>query len=216
VIPLLLEVAKWILIVISILLFLFLVLLRLVRHYFHFPTPSFALPLIDNRIRRALIQNPSSIADRMELEPGIVVLEIGPGTGTYSQAIAERVLPDGKVFAVDIQEHAIRRLKERVKKEGPTNIYPRVDNAYNMSFPDESIDRVLAMSALPEIPNPVLVLRECHRVLKPNGLLCLCELIIDPDYPRKSTEKKWAQQADFKLEKEFGNIVSYQLNFKKT
>jgi len=216
VIPLLLEAAKWILIVISILLFLFLVLLRLVRHYFHFPTPSFAVLLIDNRIRRALIQNPSSIADRMELEPGMVVLEIGPGTGTYSEAVAERVLPDGKVFAVDIQEQVIRRLKERVKKEGPTNIYPRVDNAYNMSFPDENIDRVLAMSALPEIPNPVLELRECNRVLKPNGLLCLCELIIDPDYPRKNTEKKWAQQADFKLEKEFGNIVSYQLNFKKT
>ena len=78
VIPLLLEAAKWIFTVISILLFLFLVLLRLVRHFFHFPTPSFALPLIDNRFRRALIQNPSSIADRMELEPGMVVLEIGP------------------------------------------------------------------------------------------------------------------------------------------
>jgi len=216
VIPLLLEAAKWILIVTSILLFLFLVLLRLVRHYFHFPTPSFAVPLIDNRIRRTLFQNPSFMADRMELEPGMVVLEIGPGTGTYSQVIAERVFPDGKVFAVDIQEQVIRRLKERVKKEGLTNIYPRVDNAYNMSFPDESIDRVLAMSALPEIPNPVLVLRECHRILKPNGLLCLCELIIDPDYPRKNTEKKWAQQADFKLEKEFGDILSYQLNFKKT
>jgi len=216
VIPLLLEAAKGILIVISILLFSFLVLLRLVRHYFHFPTPSFAVPLIDNRIRRALIQNPSSIADRMELEPGMVVLEIGPGTGTYSQAIAERVLPDGKVFAVDIQVQVIRRLEERVKKEGSTNIHPRVDNAYNMSFPDESIDRVLAMSALPEIPNPVLVLRECHRVLKANGLLCLCEIIIDPDYPRRNTEKKWAQEADFKLEKDFGNFVSYQLNFKKT
>ena len=72
------------------------------------------------------------------------------------------------------------------------------------------------MSALPEIPNLVLVLRECNRVLKANGLLCLCELIINPDYPRKNTEKKWAQEANFKLEKEFGNIVSYQLNFKKT
>ncbi|MHC3130039.1 MAG: class I SAM-dependent methyltransferase [Candidatus Bathyarchaeota archaeon] len=146
----------------------------------------------------------------------MIVVEIGPGTGTYTKAVAERIMPNGKVFAVDIQESVIRRLKEQIERNKIANIFPRIDDAHNFSFPDESVDRVLAIAALPEIPNPVQVLRECNRILRPNGLVSLCELIMDPDYPRRNTEKKWAQEAGFKLENEFGNFVSYQLNFKKT
>ena len=213
---LLFEAAKWVVLIIVIFMFWFFVLLRIVRHYFHFPIPSFATRLIDNLIRRRLIQRPDTMADRLELQPGMIVVEIGPGSGTYTKAVAERILPNGKVFAVDIQEQVIRRLKERVERDRIANIFPRIDNAHNFSFPDESVDRVLAIATLPEIPNPVLVLRECNRILKPNGLVSLCELIMDPDYPRRNTEKKWAQEAGFKLENEFGNFVSYQLNFKKT
>lgn len=213
---LLFEAAKWAVLVVVVFMFCFFVLVRLIRHYFHFPTPSFAVPLIDNPIRRRLIQSPDAVADRMELQSGMVVVEIGPGSGTYAKAVAERVLPHGKVFAVDIQERVIRRLRERVERDGIHNIFPMVDNAYDLSFPDESVDRVLAMAVLPEIPDPVSVLRECNQILRPNGLVCLCELIVDPDYPRKSTEKKWAKEAGFKLENEFSNLVSYQLNFRKT
>ena len=81
-------------------------------------------------------------------------------------------------------------LKKRVEREGLTNIYPRIDDAYNLPFEDESIDRVLAIATLPEIPEPVRVLRECHRILKPDGLVCLSELFPDPDYPRRNTEKQ--------------------------
>lgn len=213
---LLFEIAKWISVIFVIFLFLVVVVLRIIRHYIHFPIPSFATRLIDNPIRRRLVQRPDIISNRMQLEPGMIVVEIGPGTGTYTKAVAERIMPNGKVFAVDIQESVIRRLKEQIERNKIANIFPRIDDAHNFSFPDESVDRVLAIAALPEIPNPVQVLRECNRILRPNGLVSLCELIMDPDYPRRNTEKKWAQEAGFKLENEFGNFVSYQLNFKKT
>jgi len=213
---LLFEIAKWISLIFVIFLFSVVVVLRIIRHYIHFPIPSFATRLIDNPIRRRLIQRPDTISNRMQLEPGMIVVEIGPGTGTYTKAVAERIMPNGKVFAVDIQESVIRRLKEQIERNKIANIFPKIDDAHNFSFPDESVDRVLAIATLPEIPNPVQVLRECHRILRPNGLVSLCELIIDPDYPRRNTEKKWAQEAGFKLENEFGNFVSYQLNFKKT
>jgi len=213
---LLFEIAKWISLIFVIFLFSVVVVLRIIRHYIHFPIPSFATRLIDNPIRRRFVQRPDTISNRMQLEPGMIVVEIGPGTGTYTKAVAERIMPNGKVFAVDIQESVIRRLKEQIERNKIANIFPKIDDAHNFSFPDESVDRVLAIATLPEIPNPVQVLRECHRILRPNGLVSLCELIIDPDYPRRNTEKKWAQEAGFKLENEFGNFVSYQLNFKKT
>jgi len=70
----------------------------------------------------------------------------------------------------------------------------------------------VAIACLPEI---LRVLRECHRILKPDGLICLSEVFPDPDYPRRRTEKQWADEAGFELDEEFGNWFVYQLNFRK-
>ncbi|MFQ6125703.1 MAG: class I SAM-dependent methyltransferase [Candidatus Heimdallarchaeota archaeon] len=191
------------------------VILRIIRYFYKFPTPAFFTRLIDNPYRRRFIQRPDVLVERMKLEPGMIIVEIGPGKGHYTQAVAEKILPDGKVYAIDIQDTVIERLKMRIEKEGITNIVPQIDNAYDFSFADESVDRVLAIACLPEIPNPVKVLQECYRILKPDGLVCLCELFPDPDYPRRKTEKYWAEEAGFELRQEFGNWFVYQLNFGK-
>jgi SAM-dependent methyltransferase len=191
------------------------VVVRLLRHYYHFPIPSVMTRFIDNPLRRKFWQNPDVIADRMHLQPGMIVVEIGPGKGSYTKAVAKRILPDGKVFAVDISEKVIERLKKRVEDEGFSNIIPKIDDAYHFSFTDGSVDRVLAVSCLPEIPDPSKVLTECRRILKPNGFICLSELVMDPDYPRRKTEKRWASEAGLELAQEFGRWTAYQLHFRK-
>ena len=189
--------------------------LRIVRRFHRFPAPALATRLIDNPLRRRLIQPPAEVADRMHLEPGMVVVEIGPGKGSYTIAVAERVLPGGVVYAIDVQEAVVERLMERVEREGIANLFPRIDDAYSMSFDDSSVDRVLMNAVLAEIPEPVRVLRECRRILKPDGLVCLCEMLPDPDYPFRRTEKRWAREAGFELREEFGNFFTYQLNLGK-
>lgn len=208
-------VLQWVLIGLLIFFIFFFVIVRIIRRYYHFPIPGFFTQLIDNPYRRRFVQRPDVLAERMHLRPGMIVVEIGPGKGNYTKAVAERVMPDGKVYAIDIQESVIERLKKKIEKEGITNIIPKIDDAYNLSFDNESVDRVLAIAALPEIPEPVKVLREFHRVLKPDGLVCLSELLPDPDYPRRSTEKRWAAEAGFELREQFGNFFVYQLNFGK-
>ena len=189
--------------------------MRILRKYHHFPIPAFFTKIIDNPIRRKFIQNPKKIAERMDLKPGMVVVEIGPGKGSYTKKVAEKVLPEGKVYAIDIQESVIENLKKRIEKEEITNIFPKVDDAYNLSFESKSIDRVFAVACLPEIPKPVKALNECSRILKPDGIVSLCELAIDPDYSWRKTEKKWAAEAGLEFKEQFGNWFSYQLNFKK-
>ncbi|MFX1327529.1 MAG: class I SAM-dependent methyltransferase [Promethearchaeota archaeon] len=171
--------------------------------------------LIDNPIRRKLIQKPKTVVKRMKLEPGMIVVEIGPGKGSYTKVLAQTVLPDGKIYAIDIQESIINRLNKRIEKENIKNIIPKIDDVYNLSFDDESVDRVLMIACLPEIPDPIRALKEVKRVLKPNGLISLSEMLPDPDYPRRRTEKKWAKKAGFELDEQFGNWFIYQLNFKK-
>ena len=101
------------------------------------------------------------------------------------------------------------------KKSATKNIIPMVGDAYNFPFEDESVDRVYANACLPEIPDPVRVLRDCNRILKPDGIVSLCELLPDPDYPRRKTEIKWANEANLVLKEKFGNFFIYQLNFRK-
>ena len=195
--------------------FIVFVILRIIRRYYKFPIPGFMTRLIDNPIRRKFIQKPETVAERMRLKPGMLIIEIGPGKGSYTKALAKNILPDGKVYALDIQESIINRLKKRIEKEGITNIILKIDDAYNLSFEDESVDRVLMIACLPEIPDPIRVLKELKRVLKPDGLISLSEMLPDPDYPRRKTEKKWAEEAGFDLDEQFGNWFIYQLNFKK-
>jgi ubiquinone/menaquinone biosynthesis C-methylase UbiE len=109
----------------------------------------------------------------------------------------------------------VKRLEKKIKQEGISNIYPKIDNVYKLSFEDNSVDRVLAVAALPEIPEPMKALREIHRILKEDGLVCLSELLPDADYPLRRTEKRWAEKSGFKLEKEYGNLFVYYLIFKK-
>ncbi|MFW9875084.1 MAG: class I SAM-dependent methyltransferase, partial [Candidatus Thorarchaeota archaeon] len=195
--------------------FIIFVVLRIIRRYYKFPAPAFMMNLIDNPIRRKFLQNPEKVAKRIHLKAGMIVVEIGPGKGSYTKVVARNILPNGTVYAIDIQESVINRLKKRIKKEGITNIIPKIDDAYNLSFEDGSVDRVLMIACLPEIPYPIKVLKELKRVLKPDGLISLSEMLPDPDYPRRKTEKRWADEAGFKLSEQFGNWFIYHLNFEK-
>jgi len=207
---------KWVFLIIMIIFLIFfvfvMIILRIIRRYHKFPIPAFATRLIDNPWRR-FIQKPNVIAERMHLEAGMIVVEIGPGKGSYTKAVAKKVIPNGKVYALDIQESVIESLKKRIEKEEISNIIPMVGDAYNFPFDDKSVDRIFANTCLPEIPDPIRVLRDCKRILKNDGLVSLCELLPDPDYPRRKTEIRWAEEAGLEIREKFGNFFIYQLNF---
>ena len=189
--------------------------MRVIRKIHPFPIPQFMTDLIDNPIRRKYWQKPEEIAERMGVKPGDIVVEVGPGKGSYTIAIADKIQPSGKVFAIDIQQEILDRLEKRIQRDNIENIIPKLDDAYNLSFEDESVDVVFLITCLPEIPEPVKALKEFKRILKPEGIISLCELFIDPDYPLRKTTKRWSKEAGLRLKEEFGNWFSYQLNFTK-
>lgn len=186
--------------------------LKIVRRFFPLPVPSWIPALIDNPIRRKLTQPPKEVIDRMNIEPGMTCLELGPGKGSYLIEMAKRSHP-GTVHAVDISKRVIERLNKRIKKKGIENIKTHNYDALKLEFPDQSIDRILSITCLPEFPDPVSALREWKRVLKPDGIISLSEIFMDPDYPLRRTEKSWASKAGLELQGQFGNWFIYQMNF---
>ena len=203
-----------ILLIIFALLVAWMLILKLIRHFWKFPIPAILTGLIDNPIRRK-IQPPRKLADRLRLQSDMLVLEVGPGKGTYTIEAAKRV-PEGKVVAIDIQESIVNKLKQKCKELGINNIEPKIMDVYNLNFENEVVDRIFLICCLPEIPDPIRALKELNRVLKPNGLLCLVEAFTDPDYPLPQTELRWAKIAGFIVDSRHGNWFIYYLLFKKS
>jgi ubiquinone/menaquinone biosynthesis C-methylase UbiE len=190
-------------------------LLRIVRYFHKFPMPEFLASAIDNPLRRR-IQPPSDMPLRHGIEPGMTVLEVGPGNGRYTVETARAVGPLGKVIAVDIEPKMIERVSRRAQAEGVTNLEAKTASVYDLPFPDATFDAVSMIAVISEIPDPQRALGEFYRVLKPAGILAFSELITDPDYPLARTLIQRASAARFRLTRRLGNFLAYTLVFERT
>jgi hypothetical protein len=77
-------------------------LVRIIRHFYKYPMPESLANAVDNPLR-CKIQPPSEMHLRHSIEPGMTVLEVGPGNGRYTIETARRVGSTGKVVAIDIE-----------------------------------------------------------------------------------------------------------------
>src|SRR5689334_23764588 len=66
-------------------------------------------------------QKPHEVIQALALKPGASVADIGAGTGYFSARLA-KMLPQGKVYAVDVEPDMVRYLAERAKRDGLANV----------------------------------------------------------------------------------------------
>jgi ubiquinone/menaquinone biosynthesis C-methylase UbiE len=143
------------------------------------------------------------------------VLEIGPGSGTFTVEAAKHVGQLGMVFAIDIEPKEISRLSSRIQREKIRNVTARVASAYELPFPDNFFERVFMVAVLAEIPDRKRALLEMKRVLKEDGLLAIGEFLLDPDYPRRRTVIRWCKDAGFEPVTAHGGLIHYVVTFGK-
>jgi ubiquinone/menaquinone biosynthesis C-methylase UbiE len=189
-------------------------IVRLIRYFYKFPMPEFLANLIDNPLRRRM-QPPGDMPIRHGIEPGMKVLEVGPGNGRYTIETARRVGSAGKVIAIDIEPKMIERVLRRAQAQAINNLEAKVANVYQLPFEDGTFDAIYMITVISEIPEPERAMREFNRVLSPSGTLAFSELLTDPDYPLAQTLVRQAGKANFRLKKKLGNFFSYTLIFEK-
>lgn len=177
------------------------------------PCPASLAWLVNNPIRRRYYMHP--VLGRVGIRPGECVLELGPGPGMFTVDAAQRVGPEGRLIAVDIQPRMIAQVKERVREAGLTNVETHVADACHLPLDDASVNRAFLVTVLPEIPDQARALAELHRVLKPGSILSITEAFFDPDYPLASGVIRRVEAAGFELERRFGNFLMYTLNFRR-
>jgi ubiquinone/menaquinone biosynthesis C-methylase UbiE len=144
------------------------------------------------------------------------VVELGCGSGLYTIEVARAIQPAGIVFAVDIQQGMLDKLKDRMEREGVENIIPVLaDVEGDIPLDDGIADAVFSVAVLPEIPDPPRALRHVKRLLRHGGVYANYEFLIDPDFPIRTTVINWAKEAGFKLERQAGNPFRHVLVFSK-
>lgn len=192
----------------------FQIIIRLVRHFYKFPIPAFMVALIDNPLRRK-IHPPSEMPLRHELKPGMRVLEVGPGNGTYSVGTAEYLGVTGRLITLDIQPAVIRKVKDRACCDRFTTIEGIIADVHHLPFKHSAFDAVFMIAVIGEIPKPQSAIVEFARVLSPAGTLAFSEVLFDPDYPLFQTLEKWAGQAHLQIRQKTGNFITYTALFEK-
>ena len=176
------------------------------------PCPAALSWLVHNPLRRRYMR---PVLDRVGIQPGERVLELGPGPGAFTVDAARRAGPQGRIIAVDIQPEMIAWVEERVREAGLSNVETHVAGAYELPLENESIDRAFVVTVLPEIPDQSRALAELWRVLKPGGRLSITEEFMDPDYPFPRETIRRVEAAGFELVQRFGNFGVYTVNFRR-
>ena len=118
---------------------------------------------------------PSKAIDLLELKPGMVVADIGAGSGYYASRIAKRVGPSGRVYATDIQPGMIELLERRIASEGLANMTAVLGAMDDPKLPPKSIDLALMVDVYHELQQPQIFLQRLKEALKPDGRLVLLE-----------------------------------------
>jgi ubiquinone/menaquinone biosynthesis C-methylase UbiE len=130
---------------------------------------GFRMMAFDFKIRDFLRPR-RDIVKEVGMKKGFHVLDYGCGSGSYVPAVAELVGKSGKIYALDINALAIKMVKKIIVKKQLPNVETILSDC-NTGLPNDSIDVVLLYDTFHDLADQDGVLKELHRVLKPNGIL---------------------------------------------
>ena len=145
--------------------------------------------------------------------PGERILEVGPGTGYYTYAMARWVGPEGTIEIFDIQQEFLDHTMEGARERDLDNVKPTQGDATALPYEEDSVDAVVRTAVLGEIPDRATALAEIRRVLKPGGRLVVGELFGDPHFTTFGSLQGQCGDAGLQLEERSGNWFGYFARF---
>ncbi len=151
-------------------------------------------------------QEPELIMDALGIFDGAVVADVGAGGGWFTVRLAQRVGPNGLVYAEDIQPQMIESINRRVRRAGLTNVQAIIGTPSNPMLPGP-IDALLMVEVYSQIEDPVTLLRNVMPRLKPGGRVGIVEYRLDGGGPGPPLDERVepetvirdAQAAGFRL-----------------
>jgi len=152
------------------------------------------------RPERDEAEMPQKVIEHMQLKPTDVVADIGAGTGYFALRIS-RVVPQGTVYAVDIQPEMLAFLEQRKRQLKANNVITVQGTETDPHLPAQAVDVALLVDAYHEFAYPREMMENIVKSLKPGGRVMQIEYRgEDPGVPIKSLHKMTVAQARKEME----------------
>lgn len=154
------------------------------------------------------LQPPEKIMDAIGLKPGMVIGEVGAGTGRFTVWLARRVGSEGLVYANDIDQGVLSILERDSRKMGLSNIKVILGQTHDPCFGPRSLDMAFMINVYNAFEDPVRFLRNIAPALKPGARLAI--VLDDPaksggESERSATREEFLSHVDkagYQVEKE--------------
>lgn len=139
-----------------------------------------------DRAERDSEERIDQLIDIVNLKPGMIVGDIGAGTGRLSMLMLERIKPQGQMWAVDVQPEMVEQLKEIPKKYPKYQFHVKQATALSPNLPSAILDIAIMVDVYHELEFPREFLEALMLSVKPGGNIVFVEYRADdPKVPIK-------------------------------
>lgn len=146
------------------------------------------------RPSRRVEEQPDQVVKALNLQPTDVVADIGAGSGYFSFRLSS-YLPQGKVFAVDVQPEMIEILNFLKQENRAENVEPILGSETDPHLPSNRVDLALMVDAYHEFAYPQEMMQQIVAALRPGGRVVLVEYRGEnPFVPIKALHKMTQRQ----------------------
>ena len=163
---------------------------------------------------RNLFLSPKTLIERLDLNRNHTVLEIGPGPGYFSLAVA-KALSQGVLYLFDIQQEMLNYARQRLERRSQSNVQYYQASGANFPFEDNVFDRIFLVTVLGDVENRETYIREMARTLKNDGFVSVSELKGDPDRLTENELTALFQAAGFECCRKYETFWGLTINYKK-
>ena len=129
---------------------------------------------------RELYDKRYAIVEASGAKPGMVVADIGAGTGLFTRLFANRVEPQGKVYAVDISRTFIKNIIRTSQEQDLGNVEGIVNSDKDVNLPADSIDLAFLADTYHHFEYPATMLSSIHNALRSVGRLIIIDFRRNP------------------------------------
>lgn len=174
-------------------------------------------------------QKPRELLASIGIEPGATIADVGTGVGFMLPYFLERIGPDGKIYAEDIQQQFLDDVEKKKAENNWSNVVTILGEQIDPKLPKGEIDLAFILDAYHHFNYPAETMKMIGDSLAPNGRVVMIDFYRSREHPTMSPErleghirkdrdgfKAEIEEAGFRLIRQFDHLpYQYVLIFQK-
>ena len=158
-----------------------------INSYYYDASHADWVPVFETESREVYAQRHAILA-ALNIKPGMRIADIGAGTGFFSLLFADKVGPEGIVYAVDIAKDFVKTIEQRAEQAGKANLVGVINNGRESGIPPHSIDMAFICDTYHHFEYPQSMMHSVYQALSEQGEVVIIDFRTDP-----SVSSGWVQ-----------------------